>query len=206
MLGNNPQINMNHSHRINGIEQIETALKCLESYGYDQTVTWAKHNAWLKSLDTCEPTELDAVWATRNQEPSSTDQHFKDGRPAVLTASDCFVDRQYTLSPGQRETLRERHGLTPAQVIIITHAPTFKGTNILSQIAIKSAEHIDPRNRRHVLVEAVLTPASEFFRVSAERDKEREAMREKSAEAEDKKRVKKGLEPVSTKAKALQYY
>lgn len=192
--------------RINGIEQIETAIKCLEAYGYDLTPVWHEHNEWLKSLDSRAPTEFDATWATRNVEPSSTDQHFEDGKPAVLTAADCFVDRQYMLTPGQRDVLRERHGLTPAQVVIVTHAPTFKGTTILWQLAIKSAEHIDPRRRKHVLVEAVMTPASEFFKAASDRDKEREAEKQAAAEAEDRKRVKKGLEPISVKAKALQYY
>jgi hypothetical protein len=192
--------------RINGIEQIETALRNLEAYGYDTSSVWSQHNEWLKGLDTRKPTEFDAAWATRNDAPASLEQQYEGGTAAVLSAANCFIDRHFTLSPGMRDTLRERHGLTPAQTIIITHAPTFPGTNILWQIAIKSAEHIDPRRRKHVLVEAVITPASEFFKAAADRDKEREAQKFLEAELEDKRRVKKGLEPISTKAKALQYY
>lgn len=192
--------------RINGIEQIETAIKTLEAYGYDLTPVWAEHNDWLKSLDTRELTAFDATWATRNAQPSSIEQHFHAGKPAVLTAADCFVDRQYMLSPGQRDVLRERHGLTPAQVVIVTHAPVFQGTTVLWQVGIKSAEHVDPRRRKHVLVEAVMTPASAFFKAASDRDKEREAQREVEVELKDNRRVKKGLEPISVKAKALQYY
>lgn len=194
------------TQRINGIEQIETAIKCLEAYGYDATSIWAEHNEWLKSLDSRKPTDFDAQWATRNQAPAPIEQQYQDGIAAVLSAANCFTDRHFTLSPGQRDVLRERHGLTPAQTIIITHAPTFPGTNILWQIAIKSAEHIDSRRRKHVLVEAVITPASEFFKVAADRDKEREAAKLAEADAEDKRRVKRGLEPISVKAKALAYY
>lgn len=197
---------MSTSTRINGIEQIETALRTLEAYGYDTSSNWLEHNEWLKTLDTRQPTELDATWATRNEKPQSIEQQYESGVAQVLSAANCFVDRHFTLSPGMRDTLRERHGLTPAQTIIITHAPTFPGTNILWQIAIKSAEHVDPRRRKHVLVEAVITPASEFFKAASERDKEREAEKVALADKEDKKRVKQGLEPISTKAKALQYY
>lgn len=218
---------MSNNQRINGIEHVETALRTLESYGYNTSSVWAEHNEWLKTLDTRNPTELDAVWATRNDKPSSIEEHFiqnlrfpiyaddhqpgdapigwrdeKQYGPELLTAANCFVDRQFTLTPGMRDTLRERHGLTPAKTVIINHVVTFPGTNIIWQFGIKSAEHIDPRRRKHVLVEAVITPASEFFQVSAARDKEREA--EKAQE--DAKRVKKGLAPISVKAKALQYF
>lgn len=213
--------------RINGIEQIETALRNLEAYGYDTASVWAEHNAWLRSMDTRPPSEFDAVWATRNEKPSSIEEHFvqllkfpvyadptdrtagpigwreeKEYGPELLTAANCFPDRQFTLTPGMRDTLRERHGLTPAKHVVVTHAAMFPNTNIVWQFTIKSAEHVDPRRRRHVLIEAVITPASEFFNVAAQRDREREAEKEQ----EDAKRVKKGEEPRTAKMKALQYF
>jgi len=213
--------------RINGIEQVETALHTLQAYGYDTSSLWSEHNAWLLTLDTRSPTEQDVTWAARNPKPSSIEEHFvqilkfpiyavdaqpgdppigwneqRQYAPEVLTAANCFVDRQYQLSPGQRDTLRERHGLTPTKTVVVTHAATFPNTDILWQITIRSAEHVDPRRRKHVLIEAVITPASEFFKVAADRDKEREAERA----SEDAKRVKKGLAPISVKTKALMYY
>ena len=218
---------MSTNTRINGIEQIETALRTLESYGYDTASVWAEHNEWLKQRDNRTITDHDIQWATRNEKPPSIEEHFiqmlkfpvyaEDRKPGdapitwreerqygpeLLCAANCFIDRQFTLTPGMRDTLRERHGLTPAKTIIVTHAAMFPGTNVIWQFAIKSAEHIDPRRRKHVLVEAVITPAAEFFEVSAARDKEREA---KKAQ-EDEKRVKKGLAPISVRAKALQYF
>lgn len=217
--------------RINAIEHIEQALRTLEAYEYDTTSVWAEHNAWLRTLDTRLPSAFDATWATRNESPSSIEEHFLQVRkmpiyptddegnidksngpigwneereygPELLRAANCFADRQFTLSPGMRDTLRERHGLTPAKHVVVTHAATFPGTNIVWQFTIKSAEHIDPRRRKHVLVEAVITPASEFFSVSAARDKEREVDKEQV----DAKRVKRGEEPRSAKQRALQYF
>ena len=187
--------------RINGIEHIEQALRTLESYGYDTSTVWAEHNEWLKTQDTRECTDYDRTWATRAKAPSSVEEHSVSGLFECLTATNCFVDRQYSLSPAARDVLRERHGLTPAMVVLTTSVVTYPGTDVVWSLTIKSAEHIDPRRRKHVLVEAVIQPASKFFEAVSIREKEREA----EAEEADKKRVKRGEEPKSVKAKAAAY-
>lgn len=219
---------MNNS-RINAIEQIEANLRNLEAYGYNTSHIWAEHNAWLLTLDTQQVTEFDKLWATRNVEPTNITEHLAEEHtrlvPIVhktkrnkivivgmkeekyddietLRAATAFPDRQYTLSSGQRTTLKERHGLTPAKVVVLTNVTTYPGTNIIWSLTIKSAEHIDPRRRRHVLVEAVIQPASQFFAAAAEREKEAEIERDEA----DAKRVKKGEEPRSAKQKALTYF
>lgn len=217
---------MNNS-RINAIEQIEANLRNLEAYGYNTSHVWAEHNAWLLTLDTRQPTPFDATWATRNEQPSSIEDHFiqllkfpvyanaaqegdapvgweekRQYEPELLRAANAFADRHFTLTPGQRDVLRERHGLTPARHIIIVNVQTFPGTNLIASFTIKSAEHIDPRRRRHVLVEAVIINAAQFFQLGKARDDEREVAKAET----DTKRVKKGEEPRSAKQKALRYF
>lgn len=187
--------------RINALDQIEGAMRTLESYGYDVSAIWKEHHAYLAEFDTRTPSDHDAKWATRNEAPGALEDHISDGKFEVLTAAEAFQDRQFVLSAGQRDTLRERHGLTPAQTIVLSNAVTFPKTRVLASITIKSAEHIDPRRRRHVLVEAVITNPAEFFEVSAARDKEREAERAK----EDVKRVKNGEQPKTAHQRALVY-
>lgn len=159
--------------RINAIEQIETALKVLSSQGYDTSSLWAEHNAWLETLDARECTDLDRQWATQLPEPTAIEDHFVDGQPELLTPARCHVGRQYTLSPGQRDVLRERYGLTPTMTVIATNVELFPTDDVIWSLALKSTEHIDPK-RRHVLNEVVLCPASAFFRDAAMKDKERE--------------------------------
>lgn len=192
---------MSSNTRINGIEQVEQALRTLAAYEYDVSGVWEEHNQWLLSLDNYTITELDHTWATQAAEPSTVQDHHEDGEYEVLTAARCFSDRQFTLSPGQRDTLREQHGLTPTKDILISNVVTFKGTNVIRNFTIKSTEHIDPRRRRHVLVEAVVS-AAKFFETAAARDKERE----EQAVTDDIKAVKKGGTPKTTRGRAMQYF
>jgi hypothetical protein len=187
--------------RINGIEQIETAIRVLASYGYDMSPVRAQHNTWIDSLDRREPTELDSTWASQTS-PSIISEHTNEGVFEVLSAARCFADRQFTLSPGQRETLREQHGLTPTRDVLISNVVTFPGTKVISQFTLRSTEHISEERRRHVLVSAVIYPAATFFETSARRDKERE---EEAVET-DKKAVKKGAQPKTPKLLAMQYF
>lgn len=214
--------------RINAIPQIETALRTLEAFGYDVSATWSEHNAWLAGLDTCQPTEHDIKWALRNEKPSSIEEHFIQMRKfpvygddrslgpigwrtepeyglEQLSAANAFADRQFTLSPGQRDYLRERFGLTPTTVVVLTNAQTFKSSHVLFQLTIKSAEHVDPRRRSHVL-NAATVRASEFFAEAARLDKEREARRVEEEEKADKKRIARGEKPVGSRAVAMQYF
>ncbi len=216
--------------RLNAIPTIETAMRLLESYGYDTTTLWTEHHSWLAQFDERKPTDHDHKWATRADAPSPIEQHFirelkfpiyadgaipgsppigwrteKEYGPERLSASNAFPDRQFTLSPGQRDVLRTAHGLTPTQVVVLRNVVTFPGTNVLYQITIVSAEHIDPRRRNHVLVSAVIN-AAEFFEKASERDKEREAARAEADEKADKKRVAKGESPRSVKRLALTYF
>lgn len=184
--------------RINAIDQIETALKLLTSQGYDTHAIWEDHNAWLLTLDTRECTDDDRRWATQNPMPSTIEEHFVDGEPELLTAARCHVGRQYTLSPGQRDVLRERYGLTPTMTVKATNVELFSAEDVIWSVTLKSTEHVDPK-RRHVLNEVVLCPAATFFRDADIKDKERELEAATKA-AEGKPRAQK-----STTSMALGY-
>ena len=181
-------------------ENIETALHLLTAKGFDTKALWLAHNARLHDDGKREPTEHDEKWATRAAEPTPIAEHLMeehvsmfritldDGRqvfikqttidPEILTAANCFPDRQYTLSPGQREVLRERYGLQLSKVMIVTNVEMFPGTNIIASFRLEAGRHIDPRNKGAVLVKAVVRPAADFFEAGAKREKEAEERRE----------------------------
>jgi hypothetical protein len=160
--------------RINALEQIETALRCLTSYGYETAPLWKEHHEWLQSTELREPTDDDRHWATRAGEPSSVADHFRDNLPEPLSAAQCWEGRQYTLTPGQRAYLRDRYGLTPTRVVELIEVGLFRTTNIVHTFVLRSAEHVDEQRRRHVLNAVCITNAAEFFERAAQLDKQRE--------------------------------
>jgi hypothetical protein len=175
--------------RINAIAQVETALKTLAAYGYNVTSVWAEHNAWLASLDVRAVTDHDRTWATQLPEPANVADHMAGGTFEVLTAARAHVGRQYTLSPGQREVLRDAYGLTPTETITLIDVELFPSEDVIWSLTLKSNEHIDPK-RKHVLREVVLQPAAAFFESAALKDKAREEDRaERNADADGKPRV-----------------
>lgn len=212
---------MNHSERsvpntrINSIVQIETAFKLLASQGYSPealSTLWAEHAVWLNSLDARAITDLDHQWATQLPEPASVEDHWVPERnaagdiigkrPEDLTAARCHVGRQYSLTPGQREILRERYGLTPTMVVQAVNVELFPGPDdVIWSITLKSVEHVDPRRRRHVLNEVVLQPASAFFRDAAAID----AARALDAEARKLDRKPREAKVPAPKSMALSY-
>lgn len=190
--------------RINMVEKIETALKLLTSQGYDVQSAWSEHNTWLQTHGVPLPDLVDETWA-RNIGPerlSSMDDHFTGTFGfETLNAWTVSQGRQYTLTPGQREYLRERYGLTPTAQVYVDNVGFFKGSSLIYSLTLRSTEHIDP-SRRRVLNAAVLAPASHFFRDSAMLDKAREDEKV-SADAEAAKKT--GKAPKLPSNIALQY-
>ncbi len=185
--------------RINAVEQIEVALKMLTSYGYNTAPIWHEHAEWLDSVDGTGEINDDVRRYAENAKVTPIADHFVDGEIEVLSAAHVVVGHQYTLSSGQRDILRERYGLTPTSVVVVTDLGFFRGTQYISSITIKSAQHVDPRIRTRVLNEVVLRPAWQFFRDSAAKDKARE---DEAAAKEEIVRVSK---PKSATSIALQY-
>lgn len=180
----------NNSIRLNSIEQIETALKCLTSHGYATEALWAEHKAWVDSLDARQPTDDDRKWASRSAKPVGMKDHFANGLPEVLTAAQAWEGRQYLLSPGQRDVLRERYGLTPSKVVEVVEVGMFAGTSIIHSITLKSALHVEEHKRKHVLSAVVISPAADFFSTAAAKD----------AARQDDSPLDEGDKPVKTKA------
>lgn len=179
------------STRINMVEQVETWLKGLTSQGYDTTALWREHNNWLAEIETRAITDEDRTWATQLPEPAVISDHFVNGQPEVLTAARTHFGRQYSLSPGQREVLRDRYGLTPTLVVTAENVELFPEDDVIYSLTLRSVEHVDPRRRTRVLNSVVLAPASAFFRDAAAIDKKREEEQEARDAEREPREVKK---------------
>jgi hypothetical protein len=183
--------------RINALAQIETALRCLTSYGYETAPLWKEHHEWLQSTELREPTDDDRHWATRAGEPSSVADHFRDNLPEPLSAAQCWQGRQYTLTPGQRAYLRDRYGLTPTRVVELIEVGLFRSApTVVHTFVLRSAEHVDEQRRRHVLNAVCITNAAEFFARAAQIDKQREDDATASATKESTPKMSKRMSMV----------
>lgn len=164
------------SERLNRVASIESALLKLHSHGFDVKALWAEHRKRLAKLDVTELTDEDHTWATVGAKVPLS-EHWEN---PLLRASRLVVGRQFTLTPGQRSVLRNRTGLTPTEKIEVTAMVMYPGTQVVFSMTLRSCLHVDPRLRKHLLVETVLQPAAEFFRDGKHEDDRLAAEAEKA--------------------------
>jgi len=161
---------------LNHKDRIETALRYLESHGLPVGPLWAEHDARIRAFDTAEATDLDKKYELPVDQPTIP-EHFLDGKPQVLDANHAWPGYSYSLTPGQRAWLRDNYGLTPTATVTITGIARWPGTRHPQMISLRSDIHVDPRQRKHVLVEAVIREPGRFFTESAAHDAKLEAAR-----------------------------
>lgn len=164
------------SHR----ERVEATFRWLESVGLSTESLWTQHADLLASADSESPSEFDVRYELPVDRPTVL-EHFDGKQPQVLSVGHLWAGYSYSLTPGQRAWLRDNYGMTPTQTITVLEVSAWPGTRHPRYLHIKSDFHVDPRNRRHVLVNAVIRQPGKFFTESAARDAELEAAREKAA-------------------------
>lgn len=170
-------------------DRIETALRYLESHGLPVGPLWTEHDARIRALNTAEATDLDRKYELPVDRPTIP-EHFLNGRPQVLDASHAWPGYSYSLSPGQRDWLRSNYGLTPTMTVTLITITRWPGTRHPQMMHLRSDIHIDPRHRKHVLVDAVIREPGRFFTESAARDAEIAAEKLKEAESKPEKAAK----------------
>lgn len=193
------------SSRINLVEEIESALKLLTSQGYTTSDIWKEHNEWIQASDARQPTQFDKDWASHADVEQPISEHLEFAGCPLLSPTYVQAGRQYTLTPGMRDVLRERYGLTPTATVVLTNVGFFSNElKVIWSITLSSAEHI-PQTRTRVLKAVVLQPASQFFHDAAIHDKAREAEAKEKSETKDKERQALGLPSKSPITLSLQY-
>ena len=165
---------------MNSIEQnrqkIESALRLLEGSGFDVKQLWRDLTTRTSEYERGEPSEDDRRYKLPLI-PPKTEDHFDGSEPQVLSPSVLWVGFSYTLTPGQRAWLRETCSLTPTRTVTIGWVETWPNTQHPRAMLVRSDIHIDPKYRKHILVDVVVREVGKFFRESAERDAENERER-----------------------------
>lgn len=149
--------------------QIEGALRTLESHGFDVKALWRELSTRVSTWERGTPSEDDTRYTLPSVQPDLLN-HLIDGRNQDLHPSVMWNGYSYTLSPGQRSILRDTYGLTPTQTVTVAWVEAWPGTQYPRVMKLTSDLHIDPRNRKHVLVSAVINDVGTFFKTAAELD------------------------------------
>lgn len=175
-------------------EQTEFHLKGLERLGYEVKNLWQELAVRREREESGEgPGDLARRYTVPTECPP-TEEHLVGGKPQVLRPAVMWPGHHYTLTPGQRQWLREFAGLTPTETVTVAWVGVWKGTQHPKEFKIVSDLHVDPRNRRHALTELVIRDAGRFFFESAELDREKEESKVKEGK-EKVRKVEKENEP-----------
>lgn len=162
---------------------------------------WVAHTAFVESLNSESITDYDSRYTVPTNPPTMP-EHFDGSVPQVLSPGHAWPGYSYSLTPGQRAWLRDNYALTPTKTVTVLELTCWPGTQHPRMIHLRSDLHVDPRNRRHVLVNAVIRTPGKFFTESAARDAELEAEKlkesaEKEARGEKTRPVRKAPVDIS---------
>lgn len=131
---------------------------------------------WLeRQLDKARqgPSEADLRWLV---EPADTvTDHLAvnatvDARPAL--SCKLVVGRQYSLTPSQRDVVRDWYDMTPAPTVMVASIALHEGTQAVKSVLVVSCEHVDPR-RKAMLTQFSITKWGTFCDKVRQREHER---------------------------------
>ena len=167
------------------------AFETIQSLGLPVEAALQRYQDCIADQDAPIP-DVDRNYSVPTECPKTAD-HLGEGRKSILSAHQLWMGLSYELSPGQRKWFREFAGMTPSQTVTVGWVEVWEGTNHPRSFKIVSDQHVDPRNRSHVLVEFVVSEAGEFFRKSTAFDQElREEKKTGEAAVKIVKEVKQG--------------
>jgi hypothetical protein len=163
---------------LNEWDTIEDAIGLLKSHGFNMRGTQEQYDDW-RYICQRQPTADDLKYKLTPAATASEHLvgHGTDERPPLSTR--LVVGRAYSLTPGQRDVLRERYGLTPTRTIIVTGYNTFEPVHpgVIRWVTIKSNMHVDD-TRKHILISATIGDFGHFMATAEQRDRDRTLLKE----------------------------
>lgn len=107
--------------------------------------------------------------------PDAITEHLLPGGRRTVLTSAIGVGREYELSPGQRDYMRNHYGMTPAQTVEVTTFELYADGKHIKSVRFRSAEHIDPQ-RRHVIRAFAIHNWGRFMTEAKKLDEDRKAL------------------------------
>jgi hypothetical protein len=119
------------------------------------------------------PSEADLRWPRVS--PVVIAEHVTLGDDRPMLNCGLAVGRAYSLTPGQRDVIREWFNVTPAPLIEVVNVTMFDDGVHIRSVRLKSVEHVDPRRRR-MLVQFCINSWGEFMSLAKQYDDDRQAV------------------------------
>lgn len=147
---------------------------------------------------TAMPTEVDRKWPWAGKGKTSITEHLvpnvkeivksasgvdvvlSHGSAAERPTLSCRlqVGMAYSLTPGQRDVIRDRFNMTPAPLVEVIECAMYADGVHIRRVTLKSCEHVDPR-RRAVMTKFSIDAWGQFCADAKQRDLDREEAKEK---------------------------
>lgn len=153
------------------------ALATLVAQDYDISAIVNQHRL-REQAAIGQPTEADL----RHQlsTPESWQPHFDQHEP-TLSPSTLRIGGRFTLTAGQRSTLRDRYEMTPTKVVEVVNIELYPQTKCIHNLVLRSDRHVAESRRKHILVQCCISDFGQWLDSSSERDKEIEKVKDESA-------------------------
>lgn len=118
-----------------------------------------------------EPSEADYTFPFKP--PLHIGDHLSMGGGRPILDSGLYVGRSYSLSPGQRQTLRDWYDLTPSQTVQVIGFSLFPDGKCIRQVRLECNIHItEVQRRKHLLLAVTIDHWGVFCRQASQRDAE----------------------------------
>lgn len=155
----------------------ERALTDLQNMGFSCAKGgWRELTQRIEEWERGAPSEED-LRLTVPLLPPGIASHFEGKNPEVLSAATLWKGYHYTLTAGMRRWFREHTALTPSRTVTVAWVETWPGTSHPRSFKVVSDVHVDPKNRKHTLIEWVVKDVGRFFQTCTQYDEEERVSR-----------------------------
>lgn len=173
-----------------GLRAINGAIRTLGEWGLPTRLVMEALDERLEE-QRVQPTEVDRLWPlarrvgiTEHLVPnvkevvtsaSGVDVVLSHGSAAERPTLSCRmqVGMAYSLTPGQRDVIRDRFNMTPAPLVEVIECAMYEDGVHIRRVTLKSCEHVDPR-RRAMMTKFSIDAWGQFCADAKQRDADRE--------------------------------
>ena len=193
-----------------GLRAINGAIRTLGEWGLPTRLVMEALDERLEE-QRVQPTEVDRLWPLARR-ISITEHLVPNVKEVVTSAAGVDVvlshgsDRErptlscrmqvgmaYSLTPGQRDVIRDRFNMTPAPLVEVIECAMYEDGVHIRRVTLKSCEHVDPR-RRAMMTKFSIDAWGQFCADAKQRDADREEAKaggpDESEATGDRKTVK----------------
>lgn len=157
-------------------QAIMLSLDTLAHYGLPVGNALARY-AEIKEDAQRQPDADDLKWSL--EQATIVAEHITLGNDRPTLDCHMVVGRAYSLTPGQRDYIRDHHNMTPAPLVEVIECAVYIGSQYIRRVTLRSVEHIDPR-RRKVINKFTIDRWGHFMSEALANDKARAEAKERA--------------------------